>query len=497
MASELGASYGVGMPDPADRPSERVRVPPPLISRRIASGRGATEQPNAGGDGEAALTPRFWGAVLFTGVAAGLFGVAMMALLTTVEHIGFGYDSGSFASGVEQASGLRRVVALLVAGVIGGLGWYLLRRCTKGQRAEADEAAWFGSALSWPRSLGTSVLSEIVIGLGASMGREAAPKLMGAVSGSLLARWTGMDAGQRRLLVACGAGAGLAAVYDVPLAGALFTAEIMIGVITLPVALPALVCSGVATVTAWVYLPAQATYLGVPDYAFTPSALVWAMLAGPVIGLVAVAFIRMVAVVSHHRASGRLVLVAPLVAFGVLAGVGQVFPQLFGNGKGIALDAFLGTTGVWLLLALFVLKPLVTALCLGSGASGGLLTPTLATGAALGGLLGIVWSALWPGTPVGVFALVGAAAMLGAGMQAPLTALVLVLELTGTGFGLTVPLVVATALATAVARRVDGYSIYSGRLAALPSSVGRSEGAGEGLQSEARGRDQHPQNRAE
>jgi chloride channel protein, CIC family len=293
---------------------------------------------------------------------------------------------------------------------------------------------------------------------------------LGAVSGSVLAAWTGMDEGQRRLLVACGAGAGLAAVYDVPLAGALFTAEIMIGVITLPVALPALVCSGIATVTAWVYLPAQATYLGIPDYPFTMSALVWAVLAGPVIGLVAVVFIRLIALVSHHRARGRAVLVAPLGAFGVLAGVGQFFPQLFGNGKGIALDAFLGNSGLLLLLALFVLKQLVTVLCLGSGASGGLLTPTLATGAALGGFLGIVWSMLWPGTAVGVYALVGAAAMLGAGMQAPLTALVLVLELTHSGFALMVPLVVATVLATAVARRVDGYSIYSGRLAALPPS---------------------------
>ena len=458
------------MPEAVDPPSGRVRVPPPLIRYRIASGRGATEQPNACGDEVAALTPRFWVAVVLTGLAAGLFGVAMTALLTTVEHVGFGYDGGSFAAGVEQASGLRRAVALAVAGLVGGLGWYLLRRFTRGQRAEADEAAWFGSALSWPRSLGTSVLSEIVIGLGASLGREAAPKLMGAVSGSVLARWTGMDVGQRRLLVACGAGAGLAAVYDVPLAGALFTAEIMIGVVTLPVALPALVCSGVATVTAWVYLPAQATYLGVPDYPVTASAVVWALLAGPVIGLVAVGFIRLVAFVSHHRARGRLVLVAPLVAFGVLAGIGQVFPQLFGNGKGIALDAFLGRSGVALLLALFVLKPLVTALCLGSGATGGLLTPTLATGAALGGSLGIAWSALWPGSPVGVFALVGAAAMLGAGLQAPLTALVLVLELTHTGFALAVPLVLATALATAVARRVDGYSIYSGRLAALPAA---------------------------
>jgi chloride channel protein, CIC family len=442
-------------------------VPRPMIPRRIASGRGATEQPNACGDGEAALTRRFWAAVVLTGVAAGLFGVAMMALLTAVEHIGFGYDSGSFQSGVEQASGVRRAVALLVAGVIGGVGWHLLRRFTAGQRAEADEAAWFGADLSWQRSLGTSVLSEIVVGLGASLGREAAPKLMGALSGSVVARWSGLDAGQRRLLVACGAGSGLAAVYNVPLAGALFTAEIMIGVITLPVALPALACSGIATMTAWIYLPAQAVYVGVPDYPTTGSALVWAVVAGPAIGLVAVAFIRLVAVVSHHRARGRMVLVAPLGAFGVLAGIGQFFPQLFGNGKGIALDAFLGSGGVLLLLALFLLKPLVTALCLGSSASGGLLTPTLATGAALGGFLGSAWSLLWPGTPVGVFALVGAAAMLGAGMQAPLTALVLVLELTHAGFNLAAPLVVATVLATAVARRVDGYSIYSGRLSAL------------------------------
>lgn len=119
---------------------------------------------------------------------------------------------------------------------------------------------------------------------------------------------------------------------------------------------------------------------------------------------------------------------------------------------------------------LAVLKPLVTAMCLGSGASGGLFTPTLCTGALLGAALGGAWSALWPGTPVGTFALVGAAAMIGAGMQALLAGLVLVLELTGTGFAIAVPLVVATLVATAVARWLDGYSIYSARLAAQPTA---------------------------
>jgi len=113
-----------------------------------------------------------------------------------------------------------------------------------------------------------------------------------------------------------------------------------------------------------------------------------------------------------------------------------------------------------------VLKPLVTAMFLGSGASGGLFTPTLSSGAVLGAALGGLWGRLWPGAPVGAYALLGASAVLGAGMQAPLAALALVLELTHTGFDLLVPLVLVTTLATAVARSVDGYSIYSARLGA-------------------------------
>jgi len=114
--------------------------------------------------------------------------------------------------------------------------------------------------------------------------------------------------------------------------------------------------------------------------------------------------------------------------------------------------------------ALAGLKPLVTALCLGSGANGGLFTPTLSTGAVLGAALGGAWSLIWPGASVGAYALIGAAAMVGAAMQAPLAGLAIVLEMTHSGFGLMVPMVVATVLATAVARWIDGYSIYSARL---------------------------------
>lgn len=119
-----------------------------------------------------------------------------------------------------------------------------------------------------------------------------------------------------------------------------------------------------------------------------------------------------------------------------------------------------------MLFALFALKPLVTALCIGSGGSGGLFTPTLSTGAVLGGFLGLAWSHAWPGSPVGAYAMVGAAAMIGASMQAPPAGHVLVLELTHSGFQIMVPMMAATVFATAVARHIDGYSIYSARLSA-------------------------------
>lgn len=453
------------------RPSERLRVPAPVLRTRVGSKRAATDQPNVTGDGASPLTVRFWLLLVVTGVAAGLSGIALMALLHAVSEWAWGSGAAEgFQAAVERADAWGRVWPLLVAGLVAGVGGYLLRRFVPG-RTDVDDAIWTGDArLGVRRSTGTAALSEVVVGLGASLGREAAPKLMGGVWGAVLAGWGGLSLEQRRLLVACGAGAGLACVYDVPLGGALFTAEVLVGTVRLPVVLPALACTATATVVAWLYLPAGPVYPGLPVPATTPSLLVWAVPAGVLIGVLATGWVRLIGFVSHHgprRTWWRIA--APVVAFGLLGVAGLAFPQLYGNGADLAEQAFLGGGALLLFAALAVLKPLVTAMCLGSGASGGLFTPTLCTGAVLGAALGGAWSALWPGTPVGTFALVGAAAMIGAGMQAPLAGLVLVLELTGTGFGIAVPLVAATLVATAVARWLDGYSIYSARLAAQPS----------------------------
>ena len=102
--------------------SERQRVPQPLIKKRVASGRGAMEQPNITHDGEAALTPVFWVAIVVTGIATGLFGAGLMALLQFVEKLAFAYHGGSYQDAVAATSNLHRITSLVLAGVIGAVG---------------------------------------------------------------------------------------------------------------------------------------------------------------------------------------------------------------------------------------------------------------------------------------------------------------------------------------------------------------------------------------
>ena len=448
--------------------SERLRIPQPLIKHRVPSGRGAMEQPNVTHDGEARLSLIFWLAVIVTGIVTGLIGDGLMMILAWAERLAFHYHGGSFQDAVARTSNLRRLTSLVVAGIFGASSWFLIRKYLGHEKSEIDDSLWRGDGeLSMRRSILTSIVSEIVIGLGASIGREAAPKLMGGASGSLISHYFKLSSAQKRLLVACGGGAGFACVYNIPLGGALFAAEVLYGSFALPVVLPALATSLIATATGWLYLPNRPTYLDIPSFKLSATLMVWSVLAGFVIGIITVGYIRVIGWLAMLRPSGtRLLWIMPLT-FAVVGVIGFKYPQIFGNGKDIAHQAFLGVTALSLLAALVVIKPFVTALTLGSGAAGGLLTPVLATGALLGALSGSLWLHIWPGASIGAFALIGAAAMLGAAMQAPLAGLVIILELIHGGFNIAIPMMAATLIATVVVRMVDGYSIYSARLPQL------------------------------
>jgi H+/Cl- antiporter ClcA len=360
------------------------------------------------------------------------------------------------------------VLVLLAAGMIAGVGGLLLKRLRGFGGGEVSEAVWLEDGrLSVVRSLSRGLLSIIVVAMGASLGREAAPQLAGAAAASRLCEKAGVPRWQRRLLVACGAGAGMAAVYNVPLGGALFALEVLLGTLALPLVLPALATSLIATAIAWIALSNQPTY-HVPSYAVSVSQIAWAVVVGPIAGLAAVAWVRLVARVHGLRPSGRGRLIAPIVALTALGAVSIAYPQLLGNGKDTVQLADTGQLAVGVLAALLVLKPIVTAACLGSGTPGGLFTPTLTYGVLLGGLLGHGWTLVWPGAAAGSYAVVGGGAVLAAAMQGPLAATVLVIELAHHSDTLMVPLLLAVTEATIVARRLGAPSIYSARLGRQP-----------------------------
>jgi chloride channel protein, CIC family len=162
----------------------------------------------------------------------------------------------------------------------------------------------------------------------------------------------------------------------------------------------------------------------------------------------------------------------PAVVFTALGCVSIGFPQLLGNGKDVVQLAFDNQMDISLLAGLLILKPLATAFCLRTGTPGGLFTPTMTTGALMGGLLGKVWSGFWPGAPSGGYALIGAGAVLAAATQGPISALALMLDLTRRIDPIMIPLMLAVAVATAVARMLESRSIYSGRIPIhLPSAA--------------------------
>ncbi len=427
--------------------------------------RWSSHQPNIPGRGIlASYTARFWTLVVVLGVSTGIAASALIGLLKLTEHITFGYRVGPFLDGVQAASSARRVIALLIAAVIVGLGGAILHRLPTSGGTEVSDALWLrGGRLALIPSLARGVLSIVTVGMGVSLGREAAPQLAGAAFASRLSDWAGLPVWQRRLLVASGAGAGFAAVYNVPLGGALFAVEVLLGTVALPLVLPALAVSAIATGIAWIALGNAPAYL-MPAYAAHPAQIVWALLAGPLLGVAAVGWARLITKANSVRPQRRGRFLAPLIVFGLLGVASIWYPQLLGNGKGIVQLALVGQISLGLFAVLLVLKPLATAGCLGAGAPGGLFTPTLTVGVLLTGVLAGIWSHIWPNTHPASYALIGGGAFLAAAMQGPISGVVLVLELTRHFDLLMVPTLVAVTGATVVARRLGGQSIYTARL---------------------------------
>ncbi len=444
------------------RGSPVVDKPPAAALSR--SGQSPAQPNDAAGGHFLGFSPRFWALAVLTGIGTGVGAGLLMWLLRAVQHLCYAYDSGDFLDAVQKAPVMRRVVVVCAAGLLASAGVWLLKRSSGGHGGELNERIWFHSGrMPAVKTIIQAAFSIVLVAMGASLGRESAPKQTGAAIASWLSRMGKLTSAESRLLAACGAGAGMGAVYNVPLGGALFSLEVLLGTLALALVPPAVVVSVVATLVSWLFLPNQPTY-DVPSYPVGSSELVWSIVFGPIAGCASVAFVRLIVTADGFKPKQGIAMTAPVVVFAALAVVSIWFPQLLGNGKDPAELGFNGALAIPLLLALTALKPLLTAACLGSGAPGGLFTPSVMFGATLGGSLGRFWALIWPGAAPGSYALIGAAAVLAASMQAPITAIVLMLELTDNMVPMMVPVLFAVAGASITARRLDRRSVYTGRL---------------------------------
>lgn len=426
-------------------------------------------QPAAGAKVPATLRDpgaiRFWIAVVLTGLAAGLGAAALTWLFKVAQTLAWGVaEPSALLDAARQAGPLRHVGLLLGAGLLTSFGQWALTQLASGNSVDVTSAIWFqaGRMPAW-RTLGTAVLSIVIVGMGAPLGREGAPKQFGAVFGNLFSTLQTLSDEQRRLIVAIGAGAGMAAVYSVPLGGALFALEVLRGALALRLVVPALAAALIATKTASFVIPNAPLYT-VPSYPISPGVYLWTIIASPIIGLWSVAFVRAIAWAYRARPSGWRRFIAPPLVLVVVGLLSIAFPELLGNGQDVAELLFLHPLAPVFLAALVFVRPIATVSSVASGAPGGLFTPSLAAGALAGAALGQLWLWVHPGGEVGLYALLGAGAMLAASTQGPVSSLVLMMELTGQARAFALPMLATIVIATATARLIEWRSVYEARL---------------------------------
>ena len=371
----------------------------------------------------------FFCAVVIVGLLAGVAGLATTAVLRFVEHATYHYSFGALLSGITGSSPVRRALGPVVGGALAGFGWWILRRSTRvpplaqtiAHRDRIPRLAWSVDA----------VLQVLLVGSGASLGREGAPRQFAAALGDFGTAWLKrLSSHDRQILLACAAGAGLGAVYAVPLAGALFAVRIMlntwhpraVGAACLTSSLAVAICSAVTHDQPTLNWPsAESSYL------LTAHGL---MLA-PLTLVVGLAFNRLMAAARPARVMRTWALIPALAAAGLVMGVcSHWWPELPGNGRSILTVSLASGMTLSAAASILVLKPLLTALFLRAGGAGGMLTPSLATGAAAGStlVLAVNW-AVGTHLHTPAVSLAGAAGVLAVTQGSPIWAAIFVWEL--------------------------------------------------------------------
>lgn len=373
-------------------------------------------------------TVEFGCAIIIVGLLAGVAGATTSLLLRGIEHLTYHYTFGTLLTGVGESSPVRRALGPMAGGVLAGLGWWILRR----RSAVPELAETIANHRPVPR-LPLSIdagLQVLLVGSGASLGREGAPRQFAAALGDFATARLSLTARDREILLACAAGAGLGAVYSVPLGGALFSTRIMLGTWHPRAVGTALITSSLAVAVAAPVTHLQHA-LTWPEATLSHLFAFLALAIAPLAAAVGLVFNRVMAAARPKVQSTSWVLIPAIAAAGLLIGVCSIwYPELPGNGRSVLTVSVDSTLTLGAATIVFLLKPLLTALFLRTGAVGGLLTPALATGAAAGSVATLAVNQ-WAGTGIHVSAvsLTCAAGVLAVTQRAPAFAALFVWEL--------------------------------------------------------------------
>lgn len=400
--------------------------------------------------------PALIAAVAIVGIAIGAAAGLLTLMLYQVERFALGYIENAHESGPFNVPAIRRTISVTIGASIAAVMWWLLR--TRTTKVPSVKKAVGGAIMPVWQTIVHVLLQIFIVGTGMSIGREVAPRELGAMFGQRFARWVRLDAKDTRMLVAITAAAGLAGVYNAPLAGTFFAVEILLADVTLETVTLAFACSALASWVASLVKGTHTFYLiGKADGLFTPDYMMFALVAGLILGIAGALFRRGSQWAEKNKPSGTGILwMMPLA--GLLTGVVAIaVPQVMGNGRATAQLSFSSKADlavIPVLLLSFVAKAIVTLLTIRSGASGGVLQPGIALGASGGAILGVLWMQVFHTNSMGMYALLGACALLAASQQAPLMAICLVMELADAPINLFVPIGFAVAVSAFTASRL-------------------------------------------
>jgi len=401
------------------------------------------------------------------GFLGGLISLGFRQAIHGVQWLLTGH-SGSLVQIALDLPPWQRLLVPTVGGLLAGLALQLGARLTRGQPStDFMEAVVVGDGIIRSRSsVVKSVSSLLTIASGGSIGREGPMVQLAAMLASWLGRLTGLSTARLRLLVACGAAAGIAAAYNAPIAGSLFVAEIVLGSIAMESFGPLVFAAVISALTCRQLFGADPVFRTSAFQLVSPWEVVPYLGLGIMTGVAAPWFLRLL------RGSEKLFAALPLPPFarlglgGLLVGsISLHTPQVWGNGDTVVNSILLGE---WLwpsILVILLAKLMATTATVGSGAVGGVFTPTLFMGAALGCVLGQAVHPHWPDSTGGpqAYALVGMGSFLAATTRAPLMSILMLFEMT-LDYDIVLPLMLACVTAFYTARGIEKDSIYAASL---------------------------------